>query len=164
MDINNIVTTLPMNYCSPAHGSVVVWSTVGNFITDAATLPHMEPLRPMVVTIGWPVLTLLVNCKHYFLCTLLRLLQFSIFLWSEEGCCEYPKQRYQSLIDTLEPVIYATKIVSGKRNNFDNSYGTAVTRNNPFSLSTTRAIFATTSMRGSSVWSLFMHLFIVLYL
>ena len=80
-----------------------VGSTVENFITDVATRPHMGPLPPMVATIGWVVLTLFVNCKHYFLCTLLCLLQFSIFLQSEEGCCEYPKQRYPSRTDRLEP-------------------------------------------------------------
>ena len=38
----------------------------------------MGPLPTMVATIRWLVLSLLVNCKHYFLCTLLGLLQFSI--------------------------------------------------------------------------------------
>ena len=116
-------------------------------LLPTSPLARMGPLSPAVATIGWLVLTLLVNSKHYFLCTLLCLLQFSILLRSEEDCCEYQNQRYQSWIDThWSSVIYASKIFTGNRNNFNNSYETTVTWNSPFLALTTRAIFATTSV------------------
>ena len=77
-------------------------SRLSGTLLPTSPLGRMGPWLPAVVTIGWLVLTLLVNCKRYFLWTLLRLLQFSILLRSEEGCCEYPNQGYQPRIDTLE--------------------------------------------------------------